>query len=147
MYWQRSIEERAYEVAGGGYLAPAQKVGDFLAGVPSTGAGTVQPTYRPGVHWCDLREILPGKIYHSLKAALPQLDDNLKGFADPDAVLTAPETRSSSPVRILRGEDKQSELKGFYPCGEGAGYAGGIMSAAIDGIQSAEAVIAEIRGD
>ena len=147
MYWQRSIEERAYEVAGGGYLAPAQKVGDFLADVPSTGAGTVQPTYRPGVHWCDLREILPGKIYHSLKAALPQLDDSLKGFADPDAVLTAPETRSSSPVRILRGEDKQSELKGFYPCGEGAGYAGGIMSAAIDGIQSAEAVIAAIRGD
>ena len=144
--WQEQLEEVAYRISGS-YRAPTQKVGDFLAGVPSTGAGTVQPTYRPGVHWCDLREILPGKIYHSLKAALPQLDDSLKGFADPDAVLTAPETRSSSPVRILRGEDKQSELKGFYPCGEGAGYAGGIMSAAIDGIQSAEAVIAAIRGD
>ena len=107
-------------------------------------AGSVRPTYRPGVHWCDLREILPGKIYHSLKAALPQLDANLAGFADPDAVLTAPETRSSSPVRILRDESRQSQLKGLYPCGEGAGYAGGIMSAAIDGIQCAEAVIASI---
>ena len=142
--WQEQLEEVAYRISGS-YKAPAQKVGDFLAGVPSTGAGSVEPTYRPGVHWCDLREILPGKIYHSLQAALPQLDENLKGFADPDAVLTAPETRSSSPVRIIRGEDKQSQLKGFYPCGEGAGYAGGIMSAAIDGIQSAEAVIAAIK--
>ena len=144
MLWQEQLEEAAFNVSGS-YCAPAQKVGDFLAGVPSVGEGTVKPTYRPGVHWCDLREILPGKIDHSLKAALPQLDDSLRGFADPDAVLTAPETRSSSPVRILRGEDRQSELKGFYPCGEGAGYAGGIMSAAIDGIQSAEAVIAAIK--
>ena len=144
MRWQRQLEETAYRISGS-YRAPAQKVGDFLAGIPSTGEGAVKPTYRPGVQWCDLREVLPGKIYHSLKAALPQLDDSLKGFADPDAVLTAPETRSSSPVRIIRGEDKQSELKGFYPCGEGAGYAGGIMSAAIDGIQSAEAVIAAIK--
>ena len=146
MLWQEQLEEAAFKISGS-YRAPAQKVGDFLAGVPSAGEGTVKPTYRPGVHWCDLREILPGKIYHSLKAALPQLDENLKGFADPDAVLTAPETRSSSPVRIVRGEDKQSELKGFYPCGEGAGYAGGIMSAVIDGIQSAEAVIAAIKGE
>ena len=144
MKWQQEIEEAAYNLTGS-YLAPAQKVGDFLAGVPSTGAGSVEPTYRPGVHWCDLMELLPGKIYHSLKAALPQLDGNLAGFAGSDAVLTAPETRSSSPVRIIRGEDKQSDLKGFYPCGEGAGYAGGIMSAAIDGIQSAEAVIAAIK--
>ena len=144
MLWQEQLEEAAYRVSGS-YRAPAQKVGDFLAGIPSTGEGAVKPTYRPGVHWCSLLGILPGKIYHSLQAALPQLDDSLKGFADPDAVLTAPETRSSSPVRIIRGEDKQSELKGFYPCGEGAGYAGGIMSAAIDGIQSAEAVIAAIR--
>ncbi len=144
MLWQEQLEEAAFRVSGS-YRAPAQKVGDFLAGVPSVGEGTVKPTYRPGVHWCDLREILPGKICHSLKAALPQLDESLKGFADSDAVLTAPETRSSSPVRIIRGEDRQSELKGFYPCGEGAGYAGGIMSAAIDGIQSAEAVIAAIK--
>ena len=103
------------------------------------------PTYRPGVHWCDLNEILPKKISRCLKEALPQLDGNLSGFAGADAVLTAPETRSSSPVRIIRGEDRQSELKGLYPCGEGAGYAGGIMSAAIDGIQSAETVIAAIK--
>ena len=145
MKWQRDLEEAAYRVSGS-YQAPAQKVGDFLNGIPSTGPGDVKPTYRPGVHWCDLRGILPGKIYHSLKAALPQLEGNLAGFADPDAVLTAPETRSSSPVRIIRGEDRQSQLKGLYPCGEGAGYAGGIMSAAIDGIQSAEAVIAAIKG-
>ena len=145
MKWQRDLEEAAYRVSGS-YQAPAQKVGDFLKGVPSTGAGAVIPTYQPGVHWCDLNEILPAKISRCLKEALPQLEDNLAGFADADAVLTGPETRSSSPVRIIRGEDKQSELKGFYPCGEGAGYAGGIMSAAIDGIQSAEAVIAAIKG-
>ena len=145
MKWQRELEEAAFN-ASGSYCAPAQKVGDFLKGVPSTGAGAVQPTYQPGVHWCDLNEILPNKISRCLKEALPQFEENLAGFAAPDAVLTAPETRSSSPVRIIRGEDKQSELKGFYPCGEGAGYAGGIMSAAIDGIQSAEAVIAAIKG-
>ena len=145
MLWQEKLEEAAFNVSGS-YKAPAQKVGDFLKGVPSYGPGTVQPTYKPGVHWCDLREVLPGKIYHSLQAALPQLEGSLAGFADPDAVLTAPETRSSSPVRIIRGEDRQSRLKGLYPCGEGAGYAGGIMSAAIDGIQCAEAVIAAIKG-
>ena len=106
----------------------------------------MHPTYEPGVHWCDLNTVLPGKISKCLKDALPQLEGSLAGFADADAVLTAPETRSSSPVRIIRGEDRQSELKGFYPSGEGAGYAGGIMSAAIDGIQSAEAVIAAIKG-
>ena len=145
MMWQRDLEEAAYR-ASGSYQAPAQKVGDFLADVPSVGAGSVEPTYRPGVYWCDLNQILPHKISRCLKEAIPQLDGNLKGFADPDAVLTAPETRSSSPVRIIRGEDKQSEIKGFYPCGEGAGYAGGIMSAAIDGIVSAEAVISAIKG-
>ena len=145
MLWQEKLEEAAYQ-ASGSYAAPAQKVGDFLKGVPSSGPGTVQPTYQPGVHWCDLNEVLPGKISSCLKEALPQLDGSLAGFADPDAVLTAPETRSSSPVRIIRGEDKQSQLRGLYPCGEGAGYAGGIMSAAIDGIQCAESVIAAIKG-
>ena len=144
MKWQRQIEEAAYRVSGS-YKAPAQKVGDFLTGRPSVDAGAVKPTYRPGVVWCDLHQVLPEKITSCIAEALPQLDRNLVGFADPDAVLTAPETRSSSPVRILRGEDKQSALKGFYPCGEGAGYAGGIMSAAIDGIQCAESLITLLK--
>lgn len=143
MYWQRQIEETAYRVSGS-YRAPAQKVGDFLKGVPSTGPGSVQPTYRPGVTWCDLHDVLPEQLTRAMEEALPKLDDQLKGYADPDAVLTAPETRSSSPVRILRGEDRQSQIKGLYPCGEGAGYAGGIMSAAVDGIQTAEAILAEL---
>ena len=142
MRWQREIEERAYNVSGS-YRAPAQKVGDFLAGRPSTGAGQVQPTYRPGVVWCDLHDVLPQCITGALEEALPGLDGNLKGFASDDAVLTAPETRSSSPVRILRDGTRQSSLRGLYPCGEGAGYAGGIMSAAIDGIQTAEAILGE----
>ena len=140
MKWQRQIEEAAYRVSGS-YKAPAQRVGDFLAGGSSADAGEVKPTYRPGVVWTDLHSVLPEKICRSLKEALPHLERNLAGFADPDAVLTAPETRSSSPVRILRGADKQSALKGLYPCGEGAGYAGGIMSAAIDGMQCAESLI------
>ena len=144
MYWQRSIEEAAFAAGGGNYRAPAQRAGDFLQGVPSTGHGKVQPTYRPGVTWCDLHTVLPEKITGALKEALPALDGNLKGFADSDAVLTAPETRSSSPVRIVRGENKQSiGLVGLYPAGEGAGYAGGIMSAAIDGMQCAEALLAQ----
>ena len=142
MHWQREIEQKAYSVGGGSYAAPAQTVGDFLNGRPSVGAGSVKPTYRPGVTWCDLHEVLPAKITDALKEALPQLDGNLKGFAHPDSVLTAPETRSSSPVRILRDETRQSVgLRGLYPAGEGAGYAGGIMSAAIDGMQCAEALI------
>lgn len=140
MYWQREIEERAYRVSGS-YFAPAQKVGDFLAGRASNGPGTVLPTYRPGVAWCDLHGVLPAHITDALQEALPALDGNLKGFASEDAVLTAPETRSSSPVRILRDETRQSSVRGLYPVGEGAGYAGGIMSAAIDGILSAEAVL------
>ena len=142
--WQRQIEQAAFACTDS-YRAPAQKVGDFMNHVPSTGAGAVEPTYKPGVHWCDLHDVLPEKITRSLKAALPGLGTQLKGFADPDAVLTAPETRSSSPVRILRGEDRQSvSLRGLYPAGEGAGYAGGIMSAAIDGMLSAEAILAEL---
>ena len=141
MKWQREIEQAAFRAGGGNYLAPAQRVGDFLAGKASIGPGRVQSTYRPGVVWCDLHGVLPEKIARSIAMALPELDRNLSGFADPDAVLTAPETRSSSPVRILRDDGKQSALKGLYPCGEGAGYAGGIMSAAIDGIKCAEAII------
>lgn len=145
MAWQREIEEAAFRAGGGGYRAPVQRVGDFLAGRPSTGPGRIKPTYRPGVSWTDLRRVLPEKIADGLAQALPLLDQSLTGFADPDAVLTAPETRSSSPVRILRGENRQSPLSGLYPAGEGAGYAGGIMSAAIDGMLSAEALIAELE--
>ena len=140
--WQRQIEEKAFLAGGENYRAPAQRVGDFLSGRPGSGLGGVQPTYRPGVTWCDLHDVLPEKITGALEKAIPLLEGNLKGFGDPDAVLTAPETRSSSPVRIVRGEDKQSvTVAGLYPAGEGAGYAGGIMSAAIDGIQCAEALI------
>ncbi|MBQ5608000.1 MAG: FAD-dependent oxidoreductase [Oscillospiraceae bacterium] len=145
MYWQQEIERKAYSLGGGNYRAPAQKVGDFLAGRPSAGAGIVNPTYRPGVTWCDLHGVLPEKITAALKEALPQLDGSLKGFAHPDSVLTAPETRSSSPVRIIRDDSRQSVgLRGLYPAGEGAGYAGGIMSAAIDGIMCAEALMENI---
>lgn len=145
MYWQREIEEAAFAAGGRNYHAPAQLVGDFLAGKSSKGPGTVQPTYRPGVAWCDLRNVLPAKITNAIAAALPLLDSSLKGFADPNSVLTAPETRSSSPVRIVRNESKQSvALRGFYPAGEGAGYAGGIMSAAIDGMVCAEALIEQL---
>ena len=144
--WQRQIEEKAFSIGGRGYRAPAQTVGDFLNNKPSTGAGSVKPTYRPGVTWCDLHDVLPEKITSALARAIPELDRNLKGFASPDAVLTAPETRSSSPVRILRNERRQSALEGLYPAGEGAGYAGGIMSAAIDGMISAEALIKALEG-
>ena len=146
MYWQRQIEQAAYDLSGS-YRAPAQKVGDFLNGIPSQSCGLIEPTYRPGVTWCDLHQVLPEKITRSLREALPQLDGNLQGFASEDAVLTAPETRSSSPVRILRDESRQSTLRGFFPAGEGAGYAGGIMSAAVDGILAAEAVIAALERD
>ena len=142
MHWQRQIEQAAFRAGGNAYMAPAQRVGDFLSGQASSGPGKVLPTYRPGVTWCDLHDVLPEKLTCSIARALPGLDGNLAGFADADAVLTAPETRSSSPVRILRNESKESSLTGLYPCGEGAGYAGGIMSAAIDGMMCAEAVIA-----
>ena len=145
MYWQQEIEKAAFVAGGGNYHAPAQTVGDFLQGKPSTEPGSVTPTYKPGVTWCDLCDVLPVKITDALKKALPQLDNNLNGFAHPDSVLTAPETRSSSPVRIVRDESRQSTgLRGLYPAGEGAGYAGGIMSAAIDGMVSAEILMENI---
>ena len=144
MQWQRQIEQRAFAISNS-YRAPAQLVGDFLAHRPSDGAGRVTPTYRPGIAWCDLHDVLPKKITDAITDALPQLERNLKGFSDADAVLTAPETRSSSPVRILRDEHRVGSLAGFYPAGEGAGYAGGIMSAAIDGMMSAEALITAIN--
>ena len=142
--WQREIEEKAYRLSGG-YQAPAQLFGDFLEARASTAPGEVRPTYLPDVHWCDLHEVLPEFITDNLKKGICDLDKRLKGFASPDAVLTGPETRSSSPVRILRDESGQSQLAGLYPAGEGAGYAGGIMSAAVDGMEAAEAVLKALQ--
>ena len=141
MRWQRQIEQAAYEIGGGNYKAPAQTVGDFLAHKPTASFSSVQPTYQPGVIPCDLHAVLPEKITHTLEQAVTALGKKLKGFDMPDAVLTAPETRSSSPVRILRDATLQSEIRGLYPCGEGAGYAGGIVSAAVDGMRCAEAIL------
>ncbi len=140
MEWQRGLERRAYAMSGS-YRAPAQLAGDFLARRPSTGSGRIKPSYTPGVFWCELHELLPVRITAVLEQAIPALGRKLKGFDDPEAVLTAPETRSSSPVRILRDESLQSAVRGLYPCGEGAGYAGGITSAAVDGLRCAEAVL------
>ena len=146
MLWQREIEQKAYRLSGS-YRAPAQTVGDFLGNKTGREVGNVKPTYRPGVIWCDLRAVLPEKITAALKEALPLLEGNLKGFSDVNAVLTAPETRSSSPVRIVRDDSRQSALQGLFPTGEGAGYAGGIMSAAVDGIMTAEAILKELEGN
>ena len=144
--WQREIEQAAFACGGGDYRAPAQLSGDFLAGRPSKGPGAVAPSYRPGVVWCDLHELLPERITKVLEQAIPALGKKLRGFDDPDAVLTAPETRSSSPVRILRGEACEAPIRGLYPCGEGAGYAGGITSAAVDGLRCAESVLVSLIG-
>jgi len=142
MYWQREIERAAFSAGGNTYKAMVQLVGDFLAKKPSKGPRGLHPTYLPGVVWGDIRTVLPKKITDTIAAAIPLLDRKLRCFAAADAVLTAPETRSSSPVRILRGEDRVSlGLSGLYPCGEGAGYAGGITSAAVDGMRCAEALI------
>lgn len=140
--FQRKIERAAFTAGGGTYRAPAQRVGDLLADRKTTSFGAVIPSYKPGVEFARAEDYLPDYAVESLRAALPILDSRLHGFADPDAVITGAETRSSSPVRILRGETLEAVgIKGVYPCGEGAGYAGGIMSAAVDGIKCAEAAI------
>ena len=142
VHLQRQIEQAAFQAAGGSYAAPAQLVGDFLRGRPTRAFQGVRPTYQPGVAPGDISCCLPGYVVDSLRTALPILGQKLKGFDSPDAVLTAPETRSSSPVRVLRDEGLQSPLaQGLYPCGEGAGYAGGIVSAAVDGLRCAEALL------
>lgn len=150
--FQRKIECAAFEHGGGDYRAPAQRVGDFLARRPSTGAlplseqtAVVSPTYTPGVRWCNLWDVLPEYICQSIAEALPQMEQRIRGFASPSAVLTAAETRSSSPVRIDRVEYEAARHPGLFPCGEGAGYAGGIMSAAVDGIRAAEALCRSIE--
>jgi hypothetical protein len=143
--FQRAWESRAFELGGGGYVAPGQRIGDFLAGRPSTAFGDVIPSYTPGVRPADLaepgRESLPRFVLDAIREALPAFDRRIPGFGIPDAVLTGVETRTSSPLRIPRGRDHASiNVVGLYPAGEGAGYAGGIMSAAVDGIEVAESV-------
>jgi uncharacterized FAD-dependent dehydrogenase len=138
---QRQLEARAFELGGGNYEAPGQLVGDFLANRPSTHLGSVKPSYTPGVHISDLSEALPDYAIAAIREALPAFEKQIKGFAMDDAMLTGVETRTSSPIRIKRNEVFQSiNTQGLYPAGEGAGYAGGILSAGIDGIKVAEAV-------
>ena len=146
MRWQQSLEQAAFRIGGGAYRAPAQSVGDFLGRSRLRGRQVTEPSYRPGVSWCELTDILPDFVGKALREALPLLDRKLTGFADPGAVLTGVETRSSSPVRILRDEKRQSGLTGLFPAGEGAGYAGGIMSAAVDGLRCAESVLSDPGG-
>ncbi len=141
---QRKMEQAAYVLGGSNYHAPAQLVGDFMAGRASTGVGEVVPSYLPGVTWTDLRECLPAFVASSLRDALPIFGRQLHGFDRPDAVLTGVESRSSSPIRLIRDSRGQSAVRGIYPCGEGAGYAGGITSAAVDGIRCAEWLLEDL---
>lgn len=144
--FQRKLEAHAFELGGGNYEAPGQLVGDFLAGRPSTQLGTVVPSYQPGVRLTDLSSALPDFAIAAIREAIPAFDRQIRGFALADAVLTGVETRTSSPLRLSRNEDLQStNVRGLYPAGEGAGYAGGILSAAIDGIKVAEAVALAMR--
>jgi len=142
MAFQRRWESRAYELGGGNYRAPGQLVGDFLAGKPSSKFGAVLPSYTPGVHLTDLSTALPDYAVAAIREALPAFAKQIRGFDLADAVLTGVETRTSSPIRIKRNRDDYQSVntKGLYPSGEGAGYAGGILSAAVDGIEVAEAV-------
>ena len=147
MNYQEALERKAYELTGRSYLAPAQRVEDFLSGRESSFWGDVHPSYQPGTAFSDLNRLFPAFLSDSLKEGLSQLDRKLHGFSAPDAVLTGPETRSSSPVRILRNPQFQSiSHSGLFPCGEGAGYAGGIVSAAVDGLRVAEAVCLHSKG-
>ena len=143
---QRRLEARAYVLGGGTYEAPGQLVGDFIANKPSTDFGCVLPSYKPGVHLGNLANALPGFAIEAIREALPAFGKKIKGFDMADAVLTGVETRTSSPLRIPRGEDLQSlNVRGLYPAGEGAGYAGGILSAGVDGIKVAEALALDLQ--
>jgi uncharacterized FAD-dependent dehydrogenase len=149
---QRRLEAHAFTLGGGNYDAPAQRVGDFLAGRAPSAPDTVKPSYRPGVRPSDLGTSLPGYAIAAIREAIPAFERQIKGFAMPDAMLTGVETRTSSPVRLVRDEGYESvNTVGLYPAGEGAGYAGGILSSAIDGIKVAEAVALSMtkgrRGD
>jgi uncharacterized protein len=140
MKFQEYWENKAYIVGGGDYFAPIQTVGDYLSNKVTNKMGSTTPSYCPGVRSANLRDCLPSYVSETIAAAIPIFDRSLRGFANPEAVMTGVETRSSSPVRILRNEDYQSAVRGIYPCGEGAGYAGGITSAAVDGIRVAESI-------
>ncbi len=146
MEFQRRWESRAFELGGSNYQAPGQKVADFLAGKPSTEFGSVQPSYTPGVHLTDLSSALPDYVITAIREAIPEFAKKIKGFDLPDAILTGVETRTSSPICIKRNKDDYQSIntRGLYPTGEGAGYAGGILSAAVDGIEVAEAVALSI---
>jgi hypothetical protein len=145
--FQRQLESTAYTLGGSTYEAPGQLVGDFLAARPSTALGSVEPSYKPGVHLTDLASALPDYAITAMREALPVFGKKIKGFDMHDAVLTGVETRTSSPLRITRGDDFQSlNVKGLYPAGEGASYAGGILSAGVDGIEVAEAVALSLAG-
>ena len=137
------LEKKAFELGGRNYNAPVQKVEDFLENKVTIEFGKVQPTYKPGVTMANLNDILPEFVSATLKEGIVELDKKLKGFADKDAILTGVETRSSSPVQITRDKETLNSInvQGLYPCGEGAGYAGGIMTAAIDGIKCAIKVL------
>ncbi|MFC3126285.1 NAD(P)/FAD-dependent oxidoreductase [Pseudoroseomonas globiformis] len=144
---QRRLEEAAFRAGGGDYRAPAQLVGDFLEGRPSYALGEVIPSYKPGVTLTDLGALLPGYAVEAIREAIPAFDRQLRGYARPDAVMTGLETRTSSPVRVKRGADGHSlNTRGLFPAGEGAGYAGGILSAGVDGIKTAEAVARSLLG-
>ncbi|WP_346832273.1 NAD(P)/FAD-dependent oxidoreductase [Pseudomonas abietaniphila] len=144
---QERLESHAYIMGGESYEAPAQLVGDFIAGKASTELGSVEPSYKPGVKLTDLADALPAFAIEAIREALPAFDKQIKGFSQHDAVLTGIETRTSSPLRITRGADMQSlNVKGLFPAGEGAGYAGGIMSAGVDGIRIAEALAKSMLG-
>lgn len=143
MYFQEKLEKKAFELGGKNYNAPAQRVSDFLNGYKTEEFGKIKPTYMPGVTGADLNQILPQFVSETMKEAIIELDKRLKGFADDDVILTGVETRSSSPVQITRNKDNLNaiNIRGLYPCGEGAGYAGGIMTAAIDGLRCAEEIM------
>ena len=138
---QRHWESLAYVAGGSSYKAPAQRLGDFLAGRPSETLGSVTPSYKPGVHLTDLAQCLPDYAVTAMREALPVFGRQIPGYDHPDVLMTGVETRTSSPIRFTRGKDLQSlNTAGLFPAGEGAGYAGGILSAAVDGIKIAEAV-------
>jgi uncharacterized FAD-dependent dehydrogenase len=139
--FQRRWERLAYQAGGENYRAPAQLTGDFLADQPSIQWSSVKPTYKPGVAFAKLRNCLPDYVTETLKEAIVYFDTRIKGFAMPDSILTGVETRSSSPVRIIRDDNHLSNIYGLYPMGEGAGYAGGIVSSAVDGVKTAEKII------
>ncbi len=141
IYFQENLEKKAFELGGANYFAPVQRFEDFYKNRKSEFIGSIEPSYKPGYTLSNLNDIIPNFVSSTLKEGILYFDTKLKGFANPDSILTGMETRSSSPVKILRNEELISNINGIYPCGEGAGYAGGIMSAAVDGIKCAIATI------